>query len=213
MKTKQTSFWEGDFGKEYTDRNSRDAELWDSFYIKNWGLTKIEMNEKCFGELSRDIKILEVGCNTGMQLEGLQRMGFKNLYGLELQPYAVEKAKEYTKGINIVQGSGFDIPFKTEYFDLVCTNGVLIHISPDDLGVIMKEIYRCTKKYIMGFEYYADNLVDLNYRGKEGYMWKADYSQLYIQNIPKLSISKKTLYSYVAEENKNNVDCMFLLKK
>jgi len=57
-------------------------------------------------------------------------MGFTNLYGIELQWYAVEKAKEYTKGINIIQGSGFDIPFKDGYFDLVITNGVLIHIAP-----------------------------------------------------------------------------------
>ena len=41
--------------------------------------------------------------------------------------YAVEKGKENTKGINIIQGSAFDLPYKDNYFDLVCTNGVLIH--------------------------------------------------------------------------------------
>ncbi len=31
MKTKQTDFWKGDFGREYTARNSRSNEEWDAF--------------------------------------------------------------------------------------------------------------------------------------------------------------------------------------
>src|SRR5687768_14093370 len=123
VQTKQTNFWEGDFGKEYTNRNTFSSEEWDEVYKKQWGLTKIEINTSFIGHLPKDIKILEVGCNTGMQLNGLQRMGFQNIYGIELQTYAVEKAKEITRNINIIQGSGFDIPFKNNYFDLVCTNG------------------------------------------------------------------------------------------
>ena len=81
-------------------------------------------------DLPMDIRILEVGCNIGNQLRGFQRMGFTSLYGVELQQYAVEKAKMATRNINIIQGSGFDLPFKDNFFDLVCTNVVLIHISP-----------------------------------------------------------------------------------
>ncbi len=51
------------------------------------------MNAAFIGELPREARILEVGCNTGMQLVGLQAMGFTNLYGIELQAYAVEKAR------------------------------------------------------------------------------------------------------------------------
>lgn len=57
-----------------------------------------------------------------MQLKCLQEMGFTNLYGVELQAYAVQRSKEFTEGINIIQGSGFDVPFKDGFFDLVCTN-------------------------------------------------------------------------------------------
>ena len=32
IKTDQTQFWEGEFGKEYTDRNSRDNADWDNYY-------------------------------------------------------------------------------------------------------------------------------------------------------------------------------------
>ena len=74
-------------------------------------------------------------------------MGFTNLYGIELQGYAVELSKSRTHNINIIQGSAFDIPFKNEYFDLVFTSGLLIHIHPSNIREAMNEIYRCTKKF------------------------------------------------------------------
>lgn len=213
MDTTQTKFWSGTFGKEYTERNSYSKEEWDKFYIDNWGTTKIAMNEFFLDRIDKDAKILEVGSNTGMQLIGLQRMGFKNLYGIEIQQYAVERAKDFTKNINIVQGNGFDIPFKDRYFDLVCTNGVLIHIAPDNLPLIMNEMYRASKKYIWGFEYYADEITDINYRGNTGYLWKADYANIFLKLFPDLRLVKKKLYPYVSETNKGNVDCMYLLEK
>jgi pseudaminic acid biosynthesis-associated methylase len=209
--TKQTDFWKSEFGKEYTDRSSHSAEDWDKFYLATWGKTKIEMNKDFLETISLDSKILEVGCNTGMQLNGLQRMGFKNLYGIELQPYAAEQAKKFTQNINILCGSGFDLPFKNNYFDVVCTNGVLIHISPNDLPKIMSEMYRTTKKYIWGFEYYSENITEINYRGHSNYLWKADYAAMFIKQFPDLKLIKKAMFPYV--ENPSNVDYMYLLEK
>lgn len=211
IKTEQIDFWKGNFGKEYTDRNSHSNDEWDNFYKKTWGKTKIEMNQSFLGNLSKDSKILEVGCNTGMQLNGLQRMGFENIYGIELQPYATEEAKKYTKNINIICGSGFDLPFKNNYFDVVCTNGVLIHILPTDLPKIMTEMYRCSKKYIWGFEYFAEKITEINYRGHNNYLWKANYAALFIEQFPNLKLVKKEMYPYV--ENSTNVDFMYLLEK
>jgi len=213
METQQVKFWSGDFGKEYTDRNSRSQSDWDQFYIDNYGLTKIAMNEAFIGKLDKSTKILEVGCNTGMQLAGLQRQGFKNLFGIELQDYAVERAKEFTQNINVIQGSGFDIPFKDNYFDVVCTNGVLIHIAPNDHINIMSEMVRCSKKYIWGFEYYAESITNINYRGKEGFLWKADFADILLKNFKNLKLIKKIIYPFVNDIEKGNKDCMYLLEK
>lgn len=211
-KNSQENFWSGNFGKEYTDRNSRDKADWDKFYQDTYGTTKTLINEKTLLGLPKDIRILEVGCNTGMQLVGLQSMGFSNLYGVELQPYAVEQAKRYTQNINIIQGSGFDLPFRDGYFDLVCTNGVLIHIAPENLGGFMSEIVRCSQKLVMGFEYFTEGGVqDINYRGNEGFLWKADYAQIYLDSFPELRISKKDFYPYLHDSSLS--DCMFLLEK
>ena len=213
MKTKQTDFWSGQFGKEYTDRNPQTLEKWDRFYVDYYGIKKTDMNQEFLGHLDKDARILEVGCNIGLQLLGLQRAGFKNLYGIELQSYAVEKAKAGTKGINIIQGSGFDIPFKDEYFDVVYTAGVLIHIAPSDLPRIMSEMIRCSKKYIWGFEYYSPVLKEINYRGNQGFLWKMDYASEFLKVDRSLKKIKKKIYPFITEREKGNEDAMYLLEK
>jgi pseudaminic acid biosynthesis-associated methylase len=213
MQTEQTKFWESEFGKEYTDRNTFTADDWNKWYSDNFGITKDDLNKKFLADIPKDAKILEVGCNVGQQLLALQRLGFTNLYGIELQSYAVEKAKEQTKDINIIKGSGFDTPFKDNYFDLVFTNGVLIHIHPNDLPTIMKEMVRVSKKYIWGFEYYSEQPKQINYRGHDGFMWKMDYGNKFIEINPSLKTVKKEILPYKSEQHKGNADCMFLLSK
>lgn len=173
-------------------------------------MTKLEINHKVLKNLPKTIRVLEVGCNYGAQLRGLQRMGFKNLYGVELLPYAVEESKKTFSGLNIITGSGFDLPFKDGFFDLVCTNGVLIHISPDDHYSFMKEIYRCSRNYIMGWEYYNNGITEINYRKHQGYMWKADFAEIYRKYFPELKVKEKHFIKYLSNDN---VDLVFLLEK
>lgn len=213
MLTNQENFWSGNFGKEYTERNPSSLEDWNQFYLETWGKTRFEMNEISLRDIPKDAKILEVGCNIGMQLTGLRNMGYENLYGIEIQSYAVEKAKKNTKGINILQGSGFDLPFKDGYFDLVYTSGVLIHIHPDDLPKIMDEMYRCSNKYIWGWEYFEEDVTEINYRGNQGFLWKANYAQLFLDRFPDLKLVSYQDYPYIKESEKSNVDRMYLLSK
>lgn len=208
--TDQTQKWTSEFGKEYTDRNPQTIEVMDELYKKQFGLTRTELNLMFLSNLDRSIKILEVGSNVGSQLQGLQKSGFKNLYGIELQPYAVEVSKQNTKNINLIHGSAFDIPFKDSYFDLVFTSGVLIHINPDDLNIVMREIYRCTSEYIWGFEYYADQYSEIPYRGSNNLMWKADFAKLYLDKFEDLELVKEKRIKYL---DNDNVDSMFLIKK
>jgi len=208
--TDQMQQWSSEFGKEYTERNPHTLEAMDEFYKKQFGLTRTELNLTFLGNFNRSIKILEVGSNVGTQLHGLQKIGFKNLYGIELQPYAVEISKQNTKNINIIQGSAFDIPFKDSYFNLVFTSGLLIHINPDDLNIALREIYRCTREYIWGFEYYADKYSEIPYRGRRNLLWKADFVKLYQDEFKGLELVKKKRIKYL---DNDNVDSMFLIRK
>ncbi len=210
-KNMQESFWSGEFGEEYTERNICSPEELDKENVEIYGISRMEMNKAFLSEYGlENKKILEVGCNVGNQLRALQKMGYNNLYGIELQPYAVQRAKDLTKGINIIQGSGYNIPFQDEYFDMVFTSGVLIHIAPDNLHRIMKEIVRCSKRFVWGFEYYSEHIVEVSYRGNSDVLWKGDYAKEYIKNYPQLKLIKQKQYKYIGNDN---IDEMFLLSK
>jgi pseudaminic acid biosynthesis-associated methylase len=208
--TYQIQQWSSEFGKEYTDRNPHTVEMMDEHYKKQFGLTRTELNIMFLDNFDRSIKILEVGSNVGTQLQGLQMMGFKNLYGIELQPYAVEVSKQNTKNINLIQGSAFDIPFKDSFFDLVYTSGVLIHINPDDVNIVIQEISRCTCKYIWGFEYYSDKYSEIPYRGQKNLLWKTNFANLYLDNFKDLELVHEKHIKYI---DSDNVDTMFLIRK
>lgn len=208
--TEQMRTWSGEFGQNYTDRNPHTPEQLNELYTKMYGVTRTVMNDAFLSKMKRDIKILEVGANVGVQLQALREMGFENLYGIELQHYAVEEAKKHTSNINIIQGSGFDIPFRDGWFDLVYTSGVLIHINPNNIETIMGEVYRCSRELIWGFEYYADEHTDIPYRGHTNLMWKANFAGLYQKQFHDLKLVKEQKYPYVDSEN---VDNMYLLRK
>lgn len=209
MKTAQMDFWKGQFGVDYTERSIYNVEELNEFFLKEYGVGRHEMNETFLNDLKIN-RALEVGCNIGNQLRTMQHYGIEELYGVELQWYAIEKSKSLNSHINIIQGTAFDIPYKDNFFDLVYTFGLLIHISPDDLGRAMDEIYRTSNRYIWGMEYYNETLEEVDYRGNTNALWKGNYAQLYLDRFPDLSLVKEKKYKYVRN---NNIDQMFLLEK
>ena len=206
---RQTEAWTGDIGKEYTDRNALPLDKLDSLYLNRYGFSRTQLNSTFIGNLDKKIRILEVGSNIGNQLALLQKAGFTNLYGIDIQPYAVEIAKRKTQGINIIQGSAYDIPFKDNFFDLVLTSGLLIHIPPVEIEQALKEIIRCTRKYIWCFEYFAKQYTPIVWRGQQDLVWKTDFLEMFLK-YPELRLAKQVSLKYIAN---HNVDMMFLLEK
>tara|TARA_B100000315_G_scaffold130504_1_gene120103 strand:+ start:1030 stop:1680 length:651 start_codon:yes stop_codon:yes gene_type:complete len=206
--TFQENTWSGKFGKEYNTRNDYTFDDLNDTYQGIFGHSRSDMNQAFLADLPRDIMILEVGCNFGGQLVQLQKMGFNNLYGLELQWDAIERAKKRTKEIHIIQGSGFNVPFLNNYFDLVFTSDVLIHISPDDIDKIMGEMVRVSNKYIWGFEYFNEEYIEVPYRNNQNLLWKGNYAGMFLDKNPELSIIKEEIYKRNSEDVK---DKMYLL--
>ena len=208
--THQLTEWQGSFGKEYTDRNSFTPEKVDALWVKNYGVSRTELNRRFLKNVAADARILEVGCNIANQLLLLQQAGYSNLHGIETQEYAVGLARTRTTSINLVHATAFDIPYKNEYFDLVFTSGVLIHIAPADLPAALDEIHRCSRTYILGAEYYAPQSTEVNYRDHEALLWKMDYAREYLSRFADLELVEEQRLPYL--EN-TNVDTMFLLRK
>jgi pseudaminic acid biosynthesis-associated methylase len=208
--TAQTEVWKGEFGREYTDRNTFDVNALDSLYRKNYGLTRTQINQEFLHGISKEASFLEVGCNNGNQLLLLQRMGYSNLSGVELQPYALEVARSRIQNISLAQGSALAIPREDALFDVVFTSGVLIHIAPQDLPRAMDEIHRCARTFIWGMEYYAPTVTEVNYRSHSGLLWKMDYAQCYLQRFKDLELVREQHVPYLEG---SNVDTVFLLRK
>lgn len=208
--TIEENFWQSNFGKAYTDRNEYAPDALDAFYQTTYGITRSSMNEDFLKNLDIN-SFLEVGCNIGNQLRLLQKQGFKNLNGTEIMDYAVSRAMELANGIDIVKGSALNLPFQDNRFDCVFTSGVLIHIHPRDIETALKEIARVSRRYIWGFEYFAEKREPIEYRGNADKLWKAPFASLYSEIFPNLKIIKREKYPYLT--NTDNVDEMFLLEK
>jgi pseudaminic acid biosynthesis-associated methylase len=208
--TPQLRAWCGEFGHEYTLRSCLTPEQVDALWEKNYGTTRTQLNHHFLGKIPADGRILEVGCNIGNQLLLLQRLGYSNLYGVDVQDYALEMARSRTKNVNLTQASTFALPYEDKYFDMVFTSGVLIHVSPRDLPTALNEIHRCAKNYIWGSEYYASTVREINYRGRGQLLWKMNYAREYLARFKDLELVLERRLPYLESAN---VDSMFLLRR
>jgi pseudaminic acid biosynthesis-associated methylase len=204
------SVWADQFGREYTDRNSLSLAELDALYERNYGVTRRHLNEGFLNGVPLAARILEVGCNAGNQLSLLNQMGYSNLYGIELQHYALLRARRNLTNIHLIEASALEIPFADNSFDVVFTSGVLIHIAPSDLPRVMGEIHRCTRDYIWGLEYYATETSEVHYRGHDSLLWKMDYAKLFLERFPDLELSRCERLRYLDSDKE---DSIFLLQK
>ena len=105
--------------------------------------------------LDNKTSLIEVGCNAGVNLKYLFDRGYRNLAGLEINRYAVENVlqKEYPalyEKCTFFIGNAYKeirkIPDAS--FDVVFSNGVLMHISPAERS-LFRDMVRISKKYIV----------------------------------------------------------------
>jgi pseudaminic acid biosynthesis-associated methylase len=106
-----------------------------------------------------------------------------------LQP--ISSARWRGPQFNVMQGTAFELPFRDAYFDLAFTSGVMIHISPDDLGTAMDEIYRVSRRYIVAIEYDHPVETEIKYRGHTAALWKRDHGGLWMKRYPSLKLLNK----------------------
>jgi pseudaminic acid biosynthesis-associated methylase len=198
--------WRGAFGRDYTSRNPCTPEEAEALYVKKYGVTRTDMNNEFVGDLPRDIRILEVGCNVGVQLVLLNKMGFKHLYGIDVQ--LIKRADCFAFKLAPAQS----IPFKDNYFDLVFTSGLLIHIPEIDKPQVVSEICRVTKRYVWGFEYDSPTRRMISYQGQDDLLWADDYVAWFRDRRGFREVKEK-LYPYITEEEKGKMDSMYLVEK
>lgn len=166
-KTEQESFWAGEFGNDYIQRN-KGSELLASnitFFSKALAAARISADGGC----------IEFGANIGMNLKALQLLYPKmDLHAIEINPQAAAALGTVIPSGNIYQNSILE--FKPERsWDLVLIKGVLIHINPDSLPQVYDTLYHATSRYLLVCEYYNPSPVAINYRGHSERLFKRDF--------------------------------------
>lgn len=88
----------------------------------------------------KTLKILDVGCGTGLNLKFLERFG--EVSGVDMSKDALGFSKS-RKNVSLIRSHAEDLPFKHSSFDVVCALDLLEHIK-DDVDAV-KEFYRVLK--------------------------------------------------------------------
>jgi pseudaminic acid biosynthesis-associated methylase len=135
---------------------------------------------------------LEVGCNIGANLECLQELvPDRNIWGIEVNERALQQLRSRLPGVNALWGVGRDLPFRDCRFDLYFTMGVLIHQPAESLLTVMSEVVRCSRRWVLCAEYFAEDTVEVPYRGPSGALFKRDYGRIYRERFPHLRERKR----------------------
>ena len=180
------SFWKADFGRDYIQRNPPSAEHIEA---ATEVFRRILTTSGIMGNVS---SVLEVGANIGINLQGLREVlgAEASLAALEPNHTACQQLKsaQALRLDRVIEGAAYSIPCSENSFDLVFTNGVLIHIPPEQLDMALAEIVRVSKRYILCSEYFSHEPAAIEYRGRNGLLWKRDFGRAYLEAAPYLSV-------------------------
>ena len=164
FQTEQESFWAGEFGNEYIERNRSSVAA------------NIHLFSKILSKTSNVNSIIEFGSNIGLNLIPIhQLLPDASLSAIEINKKAVDELKKlsYIHEIFTVSISEFE---QVKRYDLCFVKGVLIHINPEKLESIYKLLYNSSNKYILIAEYYNPSPVEIDYRGHKGKLFKRDFA-------------------------------------
>ncbi len=99
--------------------------------------------EKYYPDKSKRMRMLDIGCGTGIILKELSNYG--EAYGVDLSEHALKFCR--MRGLkNVRKGSVSNLPFKPDYFDIIGCFDVLYHKNVKDDEKALKEIARICKK-------------------------------------------------------------------
>lgn len=170
---KQETFWKKDYSKEYIERNSE--------FDLNLGI-------KAWSKMLRNVdgleNLLECGSNIGRNIEFLEKLLPNTKKSIiELSPDAFEIITSRYNFSDAVNSSILDAELPSNYYDLVYTTGVLIHIHPDNLLENLHKIYSFSKKYILFGEMFSRNPSFVHYKGADDLLFTRDFGRYFIENF------------------------------
>jgi len=177
--TRLESLWAGDFGNAYVERNAEAERGRRAFW------------ETIVGATGPD-DVLEVGANVGGNLHWIAELApSARVAGVDVNADALQRLHERLPGVDARLASGRKLPWDDGAFDLVFTMGVLIHQSSEELEQMMSEIIRCSRRWVLCGEYFAEQEEEVPYRGESGALFRRDYGAIYQRLNPELRLAER----------------------
>jgi spore coat polysaccharide biosynthesis protein SpsF len=188
-KTEQEHFWAGEFGDAYTKRNQGEPVV----------VSNIALFAKIFARTHNVNSLIEFGANRGLNLSAINRLlpGVE-MSAIEINATAIEELSRLGE-VKVYPLSILD--FVPDYQrDLALIKGVLIHIDPDQLGVVYDLLYKSSRRYICLVEYYNPTPMEIPYRGHQGMLFKRDFAGEMLDRFPDLRLAD---YGFVYHRDPN----------
>jgi pseudaminic acid biosynthesis-associated methylase len=174
--TRLERLWAGGFGDAYLERNTDAGAGRDAFWTRL--LTDHPVR-----------RVLEVGCNAGANLQWIVgHVEPAEAFGIDVNKQALGRLRKRLPGVNAVSGAARELPFRDRWFDLVFTTGVLIHQPESTLPLVMSEVVRVSRRYVLCAEYFSPATVEVPYRGANRALFKRDYGTLYRELFPEMEL-------------------------
>jgi len=163
----QELFWKGEFGDEYIDRND------GSDFIAS----KIDLFIKAL-KVAKDINsIIELGANRGLNANALKSiLPNSHFTGVEISDKAYKLLNQNPDVDSCCHASIHTFDTEEKY-DLAIIAGVMIHLNPNTLNNVYKQLAKFSSKYVLIAEYYNPTPVSIEYRGHEGKLFKRDFAK------------------------------------
>lgn len=175
--------WAGQFGDEYLARNLGAGEAREPF----WQMILREFPVS---------SVLEVGCNLGANLQWIvSQVPAHRVYGVDINLKALAELHRQLPEVNAIWSPARELPFRDRWFDLVFTMGVLIHQPESTLPLVMAELVRTCRRYLLCGEYYAEQATEVHYRGEASALFKRDYGRMYRELFPELRLVQQGFLS------------------
>ncbi|MDP1921640.1 MAG: hypothetical protein Q8L14_35700 [Myxococcales bacterium] len=164
FKTEQESFWAGEFGDAYAERNKSDVLL----------AANLAFFSRIIARTGRLDSLTEFGANVGMNLKALRLLlPTARIAAVEINPSACAELRKL-EGVQVFEGSLLgQVP---PVSDLAFFKGVLIHINPDELKTAYAKLDATAGRFALIAEYYNPTPMTVPYRGHAERLFKRDFA-------------------------------------
>jgi len=116
-----------------------------------------EMMLADYFERCGSVKVLEFGCGVGRHLSYLRNLPQVEIFGYDQSPAMVEAIRQsagkawFEERVKVGAPLG-PLPYPDNFFDVVFSSEVLVHVRPPDLPVILQELMRVAKWHVLHLE-------------------------------------------------------------